>query len=101
MLLEQNDLQSETLVSQVERILRSEELRTSDVLRQILRILLEKSISGEADQLKEYTVATEGLGKSVNYAPQHNSAVRIQVSRLRQKLAEYYRGSGKDDLVIV
>jgi hypothetical protein len=101
MLLEQNDLQSETLVSQVERILRSEELRTSDVLRQILRFLLEKSISGEADQLKEYTVAIEGLGKSVNYDPQHNSAVRIQVSRLRQKLAEYYRGSGKDDLVIV
>lgn len=101
MLLEQNDLHTHTLEFQVERILHSEELRTSDVLRQILKFLLEKTLSGEADQLKEYTVAIEGLGKSVNYDPQHNSAVRIQVSRLRQKLAEYYRGTGKDDPVIV
>lgn len=101
MLLAQNDLQYQPLEAQVERILRSEELRTSDVLRQILRFLLEKTVSGEADQLKEYTVAIEGLGRAATYDPQHNSAVRIQVSRLRQKLAEYYRGSGKDDAVIV
>jgi len=101
MLLAEKELQSQILESQVERILRSEELRTSEVLRQILRFLMEKTLSGEADQLKEYTVAIDGLGKSANYDPQHNSAVRIQVSRLRQKLAEYYRGEGKDDPVVV
>src|SRR5438105_2766032 len=101
MLLAEKDLQSGILESQVERILRSEELRTSEVLRQILRFLMDKTLSGEADQLKEYTVAIEGLGKAVSYDPQHNSAVRIQVSRLRQKLAEYYRGEGKDDPVVI
>jgi hypothetical protein len=101
MLLEEKPTQAQILESQVERILHSDELRTSDVLRQILRYLMEKTLSGEADHLKEYTVAIDGLGKSVTYDPQHNSTVRIQVGRLRQKLAEYYRGEGKNDSVIV
>jgi hypothetical protein len=101
MLLEEKIPQAQMLESQVERILHCDELRTSDVLRQILKFLMDKTISGEADQLKEYTVAIDGLGKSADYDPQHNSAVRIQVGRLRQKLAEYYRGEGKNDTVII
>jgi hypothetical protein len=101
MLLEEKALQAQILESQVERILHSDELRTSEVLRQILRYLMEKTLSGEADQLKEYTVAIDGLGKSTDYDPQHNSAVRLQVGRLRQKLAEYYRAEGKNDSVII
>ena len=101
MLLEEKAVQDQILEAQVERILHSDELRTSEVLRQILKFLMEKTLSGEADQLKEYTVAIDGLGKSSTYDPQHNSAVRIQVGRLRQKLAEYYREEGKNDPVIV
>ena len=45
--------------------------------------------------------AIDGLGKADSYDPQHNSAVRIQMGRLRQRLAEYYRAEGKDDPIIV
>ena len=71
------------------------------MLRRLLAYLGEKAASGEADQLKEYVIAIEGLGKPSSYDPQHHSAVRIQVGRLRQKLAEYYRGEGKDDEIVV
>jgi hypothetical protein len=101
MLLEEKSTQSDALETQVERILHSDELRTSEVLRRILKFLLEKTLSGEADQLKEYTVAIDCLGKPSDYDPQHNSAVRLQVSRLRQKLAEYYRVGGKNDAVLI
>jgi hypothetical protein len=83
--------------SQVDRILHSEELRSSDTQRRLLKFLADKSIAGEADALNEYAVATDGLGKSSAYDPRHNSAVRIQVGRLRQSLAEYYRTEGKED----
>jgi hypothetical protein len=89
------------LLDQVERILHSEELRGSEVLRRLLRFLAEKSASGEADELKEYIVAIECLGKPASYDPRQNSAVRIQVGRLRQKLSDYYRAEGVDDPVIV
>jgi hypothetical protein len=90
-----------SLLEQVERILHSEELRGSEVLRRLLKFLAEKSASGEADELKEYVVAIDGLGKPASYDPRHNSAVRIQVGRLRQKLANYYRREGQEDPVFI
>jgi hypothetical protein len=101
MVIEGKSEQDEVLQSQIDRILRSDEFRSSEVLRRLLTYLADKAISGEADQLKEYVIAIEGLGKPSSYDPQHNSAVRIQVGRLRQKLAEYYRTEGKDDTVVV
>jgi hypothetical protein len=93
--------ENESVQNQIERILRSEELRGSEVLRRLLRFLAEKSASGEADELKEYIVAIDGLGKPATYDPRHNSAVRIQVGRLRQKLADYYRGEGRCDPIVI
>lgn len=94
-------VEDKVLQSQVDRILQSDELRSSEVLRRLLKFLAEKSVSGEADHLKEYAVAIDGLGKPHSYDPRHNSAVRIQVGRLRQKLAEYYRLEGREDTVLI
>ena len=72
-----------------------------DILRQLLAYLVEASLAGTADELKEYTVAVDALGKPGSYDPRQESAVRMQVGRLRQKLAEYYRTEGLEDPVIV
>jgi hypothetical protein len=101
MLLEDKSTLAEPIQQQVERIVHSEQFRSSEVLRRLLTFLTEKAIAGEADNLKEYVVAIDGLGKSSTYDPQHNSAVRIQMGRLRQRLAEYYRTEGKSDPMIV
>ena len=92
---------NQVLQNQVERLLHSEELRGSEVLRRLLKFLAEKSICGAADDLNEYAVAIDGLSKPASYDPRHNSAVRIQMGRLRQKLADYYRGEGLNDPVII
>ena len=89
------------LLGQVDRILRSEEFRSSEGLHRLLKFLAKKSIFGEADELKEYTIAIEGLGKPSSYDPRHKSTVRIQVGRLRQKLANYYRTEGQQDRVVI
>jgi hypothetical protein len=86
---------------QVDVILHSETLRGSEALRHLFKFLAEKTFSGEADGLKEYTVAIDALQKPSTYNPQHDSTVRIQVSRLRQKLAEYYRSEGRTDPLVV
>lgn len=101
MLLEDKSTMAEPIQQQVQRIVQSEQFRSSGVLRRLLTFLSDKAIAGEADNLKEYVVAIEGLGKSSTYDPQHNSAVRIQMGRLRQRLAEYYRTEGKTDPMIV
>jgi hypothetical protein len=94
-------LTDKRMVAQVEHILRSDALQGSATLKRLLRFLAEKSASGEVDQLKEYTIAVDALEKPSSYDPRHDSAVRIQIGRLRQKLAEYYRTEGKNDPLII
>lgn len=89
------------LLGEVERILRSEIFRNAEGLRRLLRFLAERTAAGDADQLKEYTIGVDGLGKPATYDTHHDAAVRIQVGRLRQKLAEYYHTEGKNDTLII
>ncbi len=92
---------SEEAREQVDRILASNTLHASDVLRRLLRFLADKTFSGEADDLKEYSVGLDALGKPSTYDPRTDSGVRLQASRLRQKLEEYYRNEGSHDPVVI
>jgi hypothetical protein len=85
---------------QVERILRSDTFRASGVLRRLLRYLADKAFAGEADQLKEYTIGIDAFGKPSSYDPRQDAIVRLQIGRLRQKLADYYRTEGQGDPVV-
>src|SRR5262249_5863682 len=87
--------------AQLQRILQSKTFRTSEVHRTLLTYLSEKSIAGEADTVKEYSVGLDVFGKPASYDPRQESTVRMHVGRLRQKLAEYYRTEGVDDPIIV
>src|SRR5207237_2205147 len=86
---------------QVRRILVSKAFRTSEVHRNLLSYLAEKSLSGEADGLKEYTVGLDVFAKPESYDPRQESVVRMHMARVRQKLAEYYRTDGIDDAIVV
>src|SRR6202167_710148 len=87
--------------TQVQRIIQSKAFRTSEVHRNLLHYLAEKSLSGTADSLKEYTVGLDVFAKPASYDPRQESVVRMHVARLRQKLAEFYRTEGAHDAVIV
>jgi hypothetical protein len=87
--------------TQVQRIIQSKAFRTSELHRNLLQYLAEKSLAGTADGLKEYTVGLDVFGKPASYDPRQESVVRMHVARLRQKLAEYYRTEGLDDPVVV
>ncbi len=94
-------LEVESRQTQIQRILQSKAFRTSEVQRNLLAYLADKSIGGSADSLKEYTIGLDVFGKPASYDPRQESAVRMHVGRLRQKLAEYYRLEGTEDPVVV
>lgn len=87
--------------AQVDRILASDTFRSADVLRRLLRFLADKTFSGEADHLKEYSVGLDALGKPSSFNPSKDSVVRLQASRLRQKLNIYYETEGRDDSTVI
>src|ERR1700704_1187697 len=86
---------------QIQRLVQSKAFKTSEVHRNLLNYLAEKSLAGTAQNLKEYTVGLDVFGKPATYDPRQESVVRMHVGRLRQKLTEYYRTEGQDDPVIV
>lgn len=94
-------LELEATNAQVQRILQSKTFRTSEVHRNLLTYLADKSMAGDTESLKEYTVGLDVFGKPASYDPRQESTVRMHVARLRQKLAEYYRTEGVDDPILV
>lgn len=85
----------------VDRILLSDTFRAAEVLRRLFRFLADKTFSGEAEGLKEYSVGIDALGKPPSYDPSKDAIVRLQASRLRQKLDDYYRKEGQHDAVVI
>jgi hypothetical protein len=75
----------------VERVLSSRTFQKSDLLRQFLKYVCEKEISGSTGRITEYSIATEALGRPADFSPEEDSSVRSRAHALRQKLDDYYR----------
>lgn len=88
-------------MEQVERIAESPVLRNSEALSKLLRYLARHSLESPNNHLKEYQIATEVLGRSVEFDPQTDASVRVQIGRLRSRLAEYYKSLGTEDSILI
>jgi TolB-like protein len=86
---------------QLERLLASPIFVGSARLRRFLEFVVEKSLAGEGDRLKEYVIGVEVFDRDVEYDPRVDSIVRVEAARLRAKLSEYYQGEGRDDAVVL
>lgn len=91
----------EQCFQQIDKLIKSHSLHTSESLCKLLRYLAEHSLDHPGIALKEYQIATEVLGRPVGFDPQSDSTVRVQAGRLRVKLAEYYAHEGPDDPIVV
>jgi len=80
-------------------VLQSETFSNADSMRNFLEFIVEKSLAGRVDEIKEYTIATEVLGRSHDFDPKSDNIVRVQAHRLRKKLDEYYVQEGTHDPV--
>ena len=61
---------------------------------ELLKHICEEYFGGRADQIKEYTLATEALGRAADFDQNRDAIVRVELHRLRKKLKEYYEGEG-------
>jgi hypothetical protein len=95
------ELTKDVKLEQLSRVLDSHALHSSESLKAFLRFVVIKALDDQDVSLKEYTIATEVFGRHSNYDPQNDSIVRVQASRLRSKLQEYYKTEGKSDKIII
>ena len=51
----------------------------------------------DSEPITEYTIAVDVLSKSPDFKDSKDAAVRVEVHRLRKRLAEYYEQEGAHD----
>src|SRR5215467_13664167 len=95
------EIEAGAVRQQIDRLIQSKTFQNTEVHRRLLQYLADRTLSGDADRLKEYTVGLEAFGKPATYDPKYDSIVRLQVGRLRQKLAVYYQSEANGDAVQV
>ncbi|HEU0138240.1 MAG TPA: malectin domain-containing carbohydrate-binding protein [Bryobacteraceae bacterium] len=83
--------------AELEAILASPLFQRAPHLSKLLAYLCERTCAGEADSLKEYSIATEAMGLPPDFSEKKGAVVRVEMHRLRKRLQQYYEteGSGR------
>jgi pentatricopeptide repeat protein len=86
---------------QLSRILQSQTFNSAPVLSQMLRYVVDRTLEGRTDELKEYSLGVDVFGRGTSFDPRVDTIVRVQARRLRSKLEEYYNIEGRIDPVLL
>ena len=87
---ERNELQS---------VLTSGIFHRAPNLAHVLTYVCEKYFEGAAEQIKEYNIAVEALGRPAGFDQKRDSIVRVEAHRLRKRLRDYYEAEGASHAV--
>jgi hypothetical protein len=71
----------------IEILLKSRSFDRATASRQLLAYLW----THQKEELSEYTLAVEALGRRPDFDPKIDATVRVQISRLRQRLHDFYQ----------
>jgi tetratricopeptide (TPR) repeat protein len=86
----------EEILTHLHQILTDRRFASAERNARFLRFVVESTLDGKASEIKETVIATEVYGRSRDYDPKADSIVRVEASRLRQKLRSYYENEGKN-----
>jgi TolB-like protein len=82
---------------QLSRILSTPAFKNSSILSGFLQFVIDETLEGREQELKEYTIGVHALSRRNDFNPQLDAIVRIHAGRLRRALNEYYYEFGKED----
>ena len=83
--------------AELERIVTSQIFRTSDAQRRFLQYIVEQSLIGNSNELKEYTLGVHVFNRGTTFDPRLDPIVRVEARKLRARLAKYYDTEGCDE----
>ena len=82
---------------ELEHVLNFQGINRSSNMVRFLSFICNKYFEGEAEDIRERTVAVEALGrKEANFDSHADPIVRVTARDLRKKLGEFYESEGKD-----
>ena len=82
--------QIRSISRELELILSSEGFAASKRCQEFLRLIVERALAGEFDQLRERMIGVEMFGRRVDYDTSNDAVVRVRATEVRKRLAQYY-----------
>jgi hypothetical protein len=86
------ELTAEMIRAQLDLMVRDEVFRSSKRSVAFLKYVVEQTLNGAADQIKERTIGAEVFGRKPSYDTNLDHIVRTAATELRKRLAIYYGG---------
>jgi hypothetical protein len=84
------ELTADMIRAQLDLLIRDEGFRSSKRSVAFLQYVVEQTLTGSADQIKERTIGVEVFGRNPSYDTNLDHVVRTAATELRKRLATYY-----------
>lgn len=84
------ELTAEMIRAQLDLLVRDDVFRSSKRSVAFLKYVVEQTLNGSADQIKERTIGVEVFGRDPSYDTNLDHIVRTAATELRKRLASYY-----------
>jgi len=82
---------------QMERLLANPYFSHSRRFPSFLRFIIDHTVSGQTDVLKERTLGIEIFGKNADYDNASEPIVRVTAAEIRKRIAQYYQDPGHEN----
>lgn len=93
----------EALATQIQKalsnVLKSTPFRASKQAQHLLQFIVDQSLAGHGERLKERVIGAEVFGRPIDYDTNEDPIVRARAAEVRKRLAQYYVGEGNGSLI--
>lgn len=96
-LFEEGRFSRSELLQQLERIVQSKHFRNSKRYPAFLRFVVEQTLAGKTESLKERTLGIDVFQRPSDYDTNADPIVRVTAGEIRKRIAQYYQEPGHDD----
>ena len=87
--------------TELSRILVSEAFANAGRMKRFLKYVVDQSLHGKDDDLSEYWIGLQVYDRDQSFDPRLDSIVRVDATRLRSKLREFYDSEGRDSPILI
>jgi hypothetical protein len=91
------EVEKAAIEEQVERLLQTPYFSHSRRFPIFLRYVVQHTLAGQADAVKERTLGIEIFGRTADYDTSSDPIVRVTAAEIRKRIAQYYQEAAHDE----
>jgi hypothetical protein len=95
--VEEGSFSRSELLDQLERLVRSKHFRNSKRYPSFLKFVVEQTLAGKTEALKERTLGVDVFARPSNYDTNDDPIVRVTAGEIRKRIAQYYQEPGHEE----